>query len=99
MPPVWSEYFGHQPGDGSGDVFFHFDPLRADPGIDFIGIDKAEVTPRRGPWRSAMAVECATPEWVDRFNNRRLLEPVGSIPPAEAGDSFHAAPATEPIAA
>ena len=35
----WSEYFGHQPGDGTGDVFFHLDPLWADPEIDFVGID------------------------------------------------------------
>ncbi|MEM7500008.1 MAG: glycoside hydrolase/phage tail family protein [Pseudomonadota bacterium] len=35
----WSEYFGHQPGDGSGDLLFHLDPLWADPNIDFIGID------------------------------------------------------------
>ena len=35
----WSEYFGHQPGDGSGDVFYHLDPLWASPAIDFIGID------------------------------------------------------------
>lgn len=35
----WSEYFGHQPEDGSGDVFFHLDPLWADPEIDFVGID------------------------------------------------------------
>ncbi|MGR3270442.1 host specificity protein [Thalassococcus profundi] len=35
----WSEYFGHQPRDGSGDVFFHLDPLWADPEIDFVGID------------------------------------------------------------
>ncbi|WP_111431326.1 glycoside hydrolase/phage tail family protein [Rhodobacteraceae bacterium DSL-40] len=35
----WSEYFGHQPGDGSGDVFFHLDPLWADPEIDFVAID------------------------------------------------------------
>ncbi|MET3791756.1 baseplate multidomain protein megatron [Aquamicrobium terrae] len=35
----WSEYFGHQPSDGSGDVFFHLDPLWADANIDFIGID------------------------------------------------------------
>ena len=35
----WSEYFGHQPGDGSGDVFFHLDPLWADSNTDFIGID------------------------------------------------------------
>ncbi|MFK0204218.1 glycoside hydrolase/phage tail family protein [Agrobacterium sp. NPDC090283] len=35
----WSEYFGHQPADGSGDVFFHLDPLWASPDIDAIGID------------------------------------------------------------
>ncbi|RJF94570.1 hypothetical protein D3874_01665 [Oleomonas cavernae] len=35
----WSEYFGHQPADGSGDVFFHLDPLWADGHIDFVGID------------------------------------------------------------
>ena len=35
----WSEYFGHQPADGSGDVYFHLDPLWADADIDFIGID------------------------------------------------------------
>lgn len=35
----WTEYFGHQPADGSGDVFFHLDPLWADADIDFVGID------------------------------------------------------------
>ena len=35
----WSEYFGHQPGDGSGDVYFHLDPLWSDANIDFVGID------------------------------------------------------------
>jgi hypothetical protein len=35
----WSEYFGHQPGDGTGDAVFHLDPLWADPAIDFVGID------------------------------------------------------------
>ncbi|MBR0556346.1 glycoside hydrolase/phage tail family protein [Ciceribacter sp. L1K23] len=35
----WSEYFGHQPPDGSGDVFFHLDPLWASPAIDAVGID------------------------------------------------------------
>ena len=35
----WSEYFGHHPVDGSGDVFFHLDPLWADANVDFIGID------------------------------------------------------------
>jgi len=35
----WSEYFGHQPADGSGDVFFHLDSLWASTAVDFIGID------------------------------------------------------------
>lgn len=35
----WSEYFGHQPADGSGDVYFHLDDLWSDPNIDFIGVD------------------------------------------------------------
>src|SRR5258706_321393 len=35
----WSEYFGHQPADGSGDVYFHLDPLWASPDIDAVGID------------------------------------------------------------
>ena len=48
------------------------------------GLYKAEVIHRRGPWRSFEAVEYATLEWVDWFNNRRLLEPIGNIPPAEA---------------
>lgn len=48
------------------------------------GLYKAEVIHRRGPWRSLEAVEYATLEWVDWFNNRRLLEPIGDIPPAEA---------------
>lgn len=48
------------------------------------GLYKAEVIHRRGPWRSFEAVEFATLESVDWFNNRRLLEPIGNIPPAEA---------------
>lgn len=48
------------------------------------GLYKAEVIRRRGPWRSFEAVEFATLEWVDWFNNRRLAEPIGNIPPAEA---------------
>ena len=35
----WSEYFGYQPQDGSGDRYFHLDALWADPAIDFVGID------------------------------------------------------------
>ncbi len=63
------------------------------------GLFKAEVIHRRGPWRSFESVEYATLEWVDWFNNRRLLEPIGNIPPAEAEANFHAALETEPMAA
>jgi transposase InsO family protein len=55
------------------------------------GLYKAEVIHRRGPWRSLEAVEFATLEWVDWFNNRRLLEPIGNIPPAEAEALYYAA--------
>ncbi|GGL45080.1 baseplate multidomain protein megatron [Caulobacter rhizosphaerae] len=44
----WSEYFGHQPGDGSGDVHFHLDPLWSDANIDFVGID---FYPPMADWR------------------------------------------------
>jgi transposase InsO family protein len=55
------------------------------------GLYKAEVIHRRGPWRSYEAVEYATLEWVDWFNHRRLLEPIGNVPPSEAEDQFYAA--------
>jgi len=48
-----------------------------------IGLFKTEVIHARGPWRSLDAVEYATLEWVDWFNNRRLLEPIGHVPPVE----------------
>lgn len=48
------------------------------------GPSKADVIHRRGPWRGFEAVEYATLGWVDGFNNRRLLEPIWNIPPAEA---------------
>jgi len=48
-----------------------------------IGLFKAEVIRRKGPWRTLEAVEFATLEWVDWFNHRRLLEPIGYVPPAE----------------
>jgi putative transposase len=54
------------------------------------GLYKAEVIHRRGPWRSFEAVEFATLEWVDWFNKRRLLEPIGNIPPAEAEAAYYA---------
>jgi len=54
------------------------------------GLYKAELIWRRGPWRSFDAVEFATLEWVDWFNHRRLLEPIGHVPPAEAEAAYYA---------
>ena len=54
------------------------------------GLYKTEVIHLRGPWRSFEAVEMATLEWIDRFNNCRLLEPIGNIPPAEAEAHYYA---------
>ena len=48
-----------------------------------IGLYKTEVIRRRGPWHTLEAVEFATLEWVDWFNMRRLLGPIGDVPPAE----------------
>jgi putative transposase len=48
-----------------------------------IGLYKAELIRPNGPWRSLEEVEFATLEWVDWFNHRRLLEPIGYVPPAE----------------
>jgi len=54
------------------------------------GLYKAEVIWSRGPRRSFEVVELATLEWIDWFNNRRLLEPIGNIPPAEAEARYDA---------
>ena len=63
------------------------------------GLYKAELIHRRGPWRSFEAVEFATLEWVDWFNHRRLLQPIGNIPPAEAEDRYYAMLEQTPMAA
>ena len=55
-----------------------------------IGLFKTEVIQRKGPWRSLEAVEFATLVWVDWFNNRRLLGPIGDIPPAEFEALYYA---------
>ena len=54
------------------------------------GLSKTEVIRRRGPWRSLEAVEFATLEWVEWFNNHRLFEPIGNMPPAEAEARYYA---------
>ncbi|ATQ42144.1 baseplate multidomain protein megatron [Caulobacter mirabilis] len=62
----WTEYFGHQPADGSGDVAFHLDPLWADPAIDFVGIDfYPPLADQRGP--DAAEIEVAGGEGFDWF--------------------------------
>ncbi len=60
-----------------------------------IGLFKTEVIRQRGPWRSLEAVEYATLDWVDWYNNRRL-EPIGNMPPAEAEARYYAQ--LEPVA-
>ena len=54
-----------------------------------IGLFKTEVIRRRGPWRNIEAVEHATLDWVDWFNNRRILEPIGYLPPAEFEEVYN----------
>ena len=63
------------------------------------GLYKAEVIHRRGSWRTMEAVEFATLGWVDWFNNRRLLGPIGNIPPAEAEERYYAMMAETAVAA
>jgi transposase InsO family protein len=55
-----------------------------------IGLFKTEVIHRKGPWRHLEAVEFATLAWVDWFNTRRLLEPIGYVPPAEYEAQYYA---------
>ena len=63
-----------------------------------IGLYKTELIRRRGPWKGIDQVEYATLEWVDWFNHRRLLEPIGYVPPAafEAAYGREEAPSTLP---
>jgi len=55
-----------------------------------IGLFKTEVIQRKGPWHHLEGVEFATLDWVDWFNNRRLLEPIGYVPPAEYEAQYYA---------
>ena len=57
--------------------------VEVEAGRPGIGLYKTEVIRRKGPWRTLEAVEFATLTWVDWFNTRRLLGPLGDIPPAE----------------
>ena len=63
------------------------------------GLYKAEVIHRRGPWRNVEGVEFTTLEWVDWFNNRRLLEPIGHVPPAEYEQMYYRQQTSQAMAA
>ena len=54
-----------------------------------IGLYKTEVIKRRGPWRSFVAVEFATLEWIEWYNNRRLFGPLGYVSPAQFEEAFY----------
>lgn len=54
-----------------------------------IGLFKTEVIQLKGPWRHLESVEFATLRWVEFFNNRRLLEPIGYVPPAEYEAAYY----------
>ena len=60
-----------------------------------IGLYKTEVIRRHGPWRHLEAVEFATLEWIEWFNKRRLLEPIGNVPPAEFEELYYSSQKTQ----
>ena len=82
----WSEYFGHHPSDGSGDVFFHLDPLWSDANIDFVGIDNyMPLSDWRDGWDHLDAA--AAPAIYDRT----YLQ--SNVAGGEGFDWFYASPA------
>src|SRR5690606_15702842 len=83
----WSEYFGHQPGDGSGDVFFHLDPLWADPEIDFVGIDNYMPL---SDWRDGFEHADAAEGWPAIYDRAYLQ---ANIAGREGFDWFYASAA------
>lgn len=64
-----------------------------------IGLFKAEVIYARGPWRGLEPVEYSTLEWVDWFNHRRLLEPIGHVPPTEFEEMYYRQQSSQAMAA
>jgi len=83
----WSEYFGHQPGDGSGDVFFHLDPLWADPELDFVGIDNYMPL---SDWRDGFDHADAAEGWPAIYDRAYLQ---ANIAGGEGFDWFYASAA------
>jgi putative transposase len=92
--PIVLQEVGVEPSVGStGDSY---DNAMAE---SIIGLYKTEVIHARGPWRSLDAVEYATLEWVDWFNNRRLLEPIGYVSPVEFEQEYYRSNTGQALAA
>ncbi|MEM7718994.1 MAG: glycoside hydrolase/phage tail family protein [Pseudomonadota bacterium] len=85
----WTEYFGYQPQDGSGDVFFHLDPLWAAPEIDFVGIDNYMPL---SDWRDGY--EHADSAWGSIHNLEYLK---GNISGGEGFDWYYPSPQAEAV--
>ncbi len=83
----WSEYFGHHPQDGSGDVFFHLDPLWADANIDFVGIDNYLAV---SDWRDGFA-HCDAADGWPAIYDRGYLQ--ANIAGGEGFDWYYASDA------
>ncbi|MBL3559438.1 glycoside hydrolase TIM-barrel-like domain-containing protein [Rhodovulum sulfidophilum] len=83
----WSEYFGHQPGDGSGDVFFHLDPLWSDGNVDFVGIDNYMPL---SDWRDGFEHADAAEGWPAIYDRAYLQ---ANIAGGEGYDWFYASAA------
>jgi len=64
-----------------------------------IGLYKTELIERQGPWKSHTNVEYQTFKWVDWFNTRRLMEPLGDVPPAEYEQAYYDAQDRQAISA
>ena len=83
----WSEYFKHQPADGSGDVFFHLDPLWSDANIDFVGIDNYMPL---SDWRDGFEHADAAEGWPAIYDRAYLQ---ANIAGGEGFDWFYASDA------
>ncbi|GGF52733.1 Putative phage tail protein [Mameliella alba] len=83
----WTEYFGYQPNDGSGDLYFHLDPLWSDAEIDFVGIDNYMPL---SDWRNGQ--EHADAGWGSIYNQDYLR---ANIEGGEGYDWFYASEADQ----
>jgi len=63
------------------------------------GLFKTEVIRKRAPWKNFEEVEYATLDWIEWFNNRRLMEPIGDIPPKEFEELYYEKQGVETLAA